>query len=68
MGRRRDCVGKTLANVVVLATLVRLVGHYRFRIAEELVGSPDQVENDKVLAPTLSPGNGLWMYAEPRGA
>jgi hypothetical protein len=61
-------VGQTLAKVTILANLVQLVGHYRFRLAEELVGSPEQIEKDKILAVTVTPGKGMWMYAEPRVA
>eukprot|EP00884_Botryococcus_braunii_P020300 jgi/Botrbrau1/6954/Bobra.0215s0031.1 len=65
---RRDCVGQNLATLTVMGVLVRLLGNFRFKLAEELVGTPDQVERDQALAITVSPTKGMWMYAEPRTA
>eukprot|EP00884_Botryococcus_braunii_P004719 jgi/Botrbrau1/14248/Bobra.0381s0009.1 len=37
---RRDCIGLSMAKVAVFSVLVRLLGNFRFRLAEELVGYP----------------------------
>jgi hypothetical protein len=68
MVRRRDCVGQTLAKVMILVNLVHVIGHFRLRLATELLGSPEQVEKDKIMAVTVTPGKGMWMYVEPRSA
>lgn len=65
-GCRRDCVGQTLAKLTVVSHMCKLLGHFHFRLAEERVGSHDQVERDQTVAVTVSPGKGMWMYAEPR--
>ncbi len=59
-------MGQTIANLSVVSTVARLLGQFHFRLAEELVGSASQVEQDQVLAVTLTPGKGMWMHAEPR--
>eukprot|EP00884_Botryococcus_braunii_P023100 jgi/Botrbrau1/9474/Bobra.0252s0093.1 len=63
---RRDCVGQTLAKLSIVSTLARLLGHFHFRLAEDRVGPASQVERDQINSVTLTPGNGMWMHAEPR--
>eukprot|EP00884_Botryococcus_braunii_P009649 jgi/Botrbrau1/18686/Bobra.0386s0014.1 len=63
---RRDCVGRTFAQMSVLTHLATLLSRFHFRLAEEIVGPPEQVERDQALRITLAPGKGMWMYAEPR--
>lgn len=59
-------MGQTLAKMAVVSHMAHLVSHFHFRIAEELVGPPAQVEADQMSSLTVSPGKGMWMYAEPR--
>jgi hypothetical protein len=63
---RRDCVGQTLAKTSVLSTIAGLMARFHFRLAEDIVGPPSQVEQDQINSVTVTPGKGMWMHAEPR--
>jgi hypothetical protein len=61
-------VGRTFAQMSVITHLTTLLSRFHFRLAEELVGPPAQVEADQALRVTVTPGKGMWMYTEPRSA
>eukprot|EP00884_Botryococcus_braunii_P021103 jgi/Botrbrau1/7677/Bobra.0159s0119.1 len=62
---RRDCLGKVLADVSMMAILATLLGNFHFRLAKRM-GSPEEVAATSELRITLKTRDGMWLHAIPR--
>ncbi|KAK9819693.1 hypothetical protein WJX72_001295 [[Myrmecia] bisecta] len=62
----RNCVGQTLANMNLTATLAQLLGRFSFKLAEEM-GGPEGVLAAERASLTVSSEKGMQMHCIPRG-
>ncbi|KAK9820314.1 hypothetical protein WJX72_008814 [[Myrmecia] bisecta] len=61
----RSCVGQTLANMNLTATLAQLLGYFSFRLADEM-GGPEGVLAAERVSLTVSSVKGMKMHCIPR--
>lgn len=62
---RRDCIGKVLADVSMMATLAALLGNFHFRLAKRM-GTVEEVAAGTELRINLHSRDGMWLHAIPR--
>lgn len=65
LGYRRECLGRSFADVSMMTTLAVLLANFSFRLADNMRSPEEEIAGTRV-AILLHPRNGVWVHALAR--